>query len=165
MGPEHQKSVAYVEWLTDLPWGPRRRTPEEEQRVRNGAIDLGSARAALDRDHFGLDKVKRRIVEYVAVHHLNPKGHGTILCLVGPPGVGKTSLGKSIASCLGRDFHRISLGGIRDEADIRGFSRTYVGSQPGRLMQGLKEVRCTPRSHTHTHTHTHTIVAIPLHLL
>jgi ATP-dependent Lon protease len=80
-------------------------------------------------------------VEYVAVHHLNPKGTGTILCLVGPPGVGKTSLGKSVAACLGREFLRISLGGIRDEADIRGFSRTYVGSQPGRLLQGMKDVK------------------------
>eukprot|EP00035_Acanthoeca_spectabilis_P023468 m.449472 g.449472 ORF g.449472 m.449472 type:complete len:836 (-) comp19826_c0_seq1:112-2619(-) len=142
MGPEHQKAVAYVEWLTDLPWATKSRSNDEQQGpLSTGQPDLKAARAALDRDHFGLDKVKRRIVEYVAVHHLNPKGTGTILCLVGPPGVGKTSLGKSIASCLHREFLRISLGGIRDESDIRGFSRTYVGSQPGRLLQGMKEVK------------------------
>lgn len=142
MGPEHQKAVAYVEWLTDLPWATKSRSNDQQQGpLSTGQPDLKAARAALDRDHFGLDKVKRRIVEYVAVHHLNPKGTGTILCLVGPPGVGKTSLGKSIASCLGREFLRISLGGIRDESDIRGFSRTYVGSQPGRLLQGMKEVK------------------------
>eukprot|EP00038_Savillea_parva_P007535 m.170844 g.170844 ORF g.170844 m.170844 type:complete len:867 (+) comp13296_c0_seq1:255-2855(+) len=156
MGPEHQKAVAYVEWLTDIPWTSKlqhqpalgEHEPQDQEAGHSLAItgpppgppDLKSARAALDRDHYGLDKVKRRIVEYVAVHHLNPGSHGTILCLVGPPGVGKTSLGKSIATCLGRDFLRISLGGIRDESDIRGFSRTYVGSQPGRLIQGMKDV-------------------------
>mmetsp|Transcript_11486 Transcript_11486/g.29394 ORF Transcript_11486/g.29394 Transcript_11486/m.29394 type:complete len:850 (+) Transcript_11486:180-2729(+) len=145
LGPEHQKAVAYIEWLTDIPWTTKRLPSPSPGTELTAAVaaqpDLKAARAALDRDHYGLDKVKRRIVEYVAVHHLNPKGTGTILCLVGPPGVGKTSLGKSIASCLGREFLRISLGGIRDESDIRGFSRTYVGSQPGRLIQGMKEVK------------------------
>eukprot|EP00037_Helgoeca_nana_P010941 m.97247 g.97247 ORF g.97247 m.97247 type:complete len:840 (-) comp20515_c0_seq1:1095-3614(-) len=144
MGPEHQKAVAYVEWLTDLPWVTKPRLGDDTQQLKEltaAPPNLKASRAALDRDHYGLDKVKRRIVEYVAVHHLNPKGTGTILCLVGPPGVGKTSLGKSVAACLGREFLRISLGGIRDEADIRGFSRTYVGSQPGRLLQGMKDVK------------------------
>lgn len=133
LGPEHQKVVSYVQWLVDLPWS---RSTKLEQKP-----DLALARKTLDDDHYGLEKIKRRIIEYTAVHWLNPEKTATILCLVGPPGVGKTSLGKSIAHTLGREFHRISLGGVHDEADIRGFNRTYVGSQPGRIIQGLKEAK------------------------
>eukprot|EP00048_Salpingoeca_helianthica_P021669 m.13658 g.13658 ORF g.13658 m.13658 type:complete len:858 (-) comp6236_c0_seq1:61-2634(-) len=132
-GPEHQRSVTYLEWLLDLPWTTLTQTPK--------LPDISQARAALDADHYGLDKVKQRIVEFLAVrwHHANARG--SILCFVGPPGVGKTSLGRSIASVLGRDFHRVSLGGVRDESDIRGFNRTYVGSQPGRIIQALRHVK------------------------
>jgi ATP-dependent Lon protease len=132
LGPEYQKAVTYVEWMLDLPWG------KHTQSAR--LPDIALARKNLDDDHFGLDAVKKRIVEFIAVRWSNPDARGSILCLVGPPGVGKTSLGRSIASTLGRDFHRIALGGVRDEADIRGFHRTYVGSQPGRIMQGLRRV-------------------------
>ncbi len=128
--PEHSVIVTYLETLAELPWAKL----DED----NG--DLNHAREILDRDHHGLEKVKRRLVEYLAVRKLNPEGRGPILCLLGPPGVGKTSLGQSIAQALGREFARISVGGIRDEAEIRGHRRTYIGSMPGRLIQEIRRV-------------------------
>lgn len=122
--------VSYVESLADLPWS----------QLSEDNLDLKRAREILDRDHFDLDKVKRRLIEYLAVRKLNPEGRGAILCFLGPPGVGKTSLGQSIADALGRKFTRMSLGGMRDEAEIRGHRRTYIGSMPGRLMQELRRL-------------------------
>ncbi|MFZ0710818.1 MAG: endopeptidase La [Terrimicrobiaceae bacterium] len=128
--PEFSVIVSYVETLADLPW----------QKMSEDNLDLGEAQKILDRDHYGLEKVKRRLIEYLAVRKLNPQGRGPILCFLGPPGVGKTSLGQSIADALGRKFSRMSLGGIRDEAEIRGHRRTYIGSMPGRLIQELRRV-------------------------
>ncbi|HEX7383459.1 MAG TPA: LON peptidase substrate-binding domain-containing protein, partial [Burkholderiaceae bacterium] len=126
---EYSMLRTWIEWMTELPW----RTPPEVP------IDLAAARATLEADHFGLEKVKRRIVEYLAVQKLNPQGRAPILCFVGPPGVGKTSLGQSIARALGRPFVRVSLGGVHDEAEIRGHRRTYIGAMPGNVVQGLRK--------------------------
>src|SRR5688572_4667741 len=127
---EHSMVRTYLEWLTELPWAPDEVKP----------IDIAAARRVLDEDHYGLDKVKRRILEYLAVRKLNPAGKSPILCFVGPPGVGKTSLGQSIAKATGRRFVRVSLGGVHDEAEIRGHRRTYLGSLPGNVIQSLRKI-------------------------
>ncbi|MGD0833375.1 MAG: endopeptidase La [Candidatus Dormibacteria bacterium] len=136
--PEHGWIRTYLDWMLDIPWNVR----------SDDNFELKEARAVLDRDHTGLDDVKDRIIEFLAVRKLRQergleviggRGSGAIITLVGPPGVGKTSLGESVARALGRKFARVSLGGIRDEADIRGFRRTYVGAQPGRIVRALKE--------------------------
>ncbi|GAB2296616.1 hypothetical protein Dimus_030726 [Dionaea muscipula] len=134
--PGYNSSRVYLELLADLPWV---KVSEEQE------LDLKAAKECLDRDHYGLVKVKQRIIEYLAVRKLKPDARGPVLCFVGPPGVGKTSLAASIAAALGRKFIRISLGGVKDEADIRGHRRTYIGSMPGRLIDGLKKVGvCNP---------------------
>jgi len=121
----------YLDWMLSIPWKKR-------SKVRN---DVAAAEAVLNADHYGLEKVKERILEYLAVQGRSPKIRGPILCLVGPPGVGKTSLGKSIARATGRNFVRMSLGGVRDEAEIRGHRRTYIGSMPGKVVQGMKKAK------------------------
>ncbi|WP_171125227.1 MULTISPECIES: endopeptidase La [unclassified Ruegeria] len=123
----------YLDWILSLPWGTKSRVKK----------DLGRAQDVLDADHYGLEKVKERIVEYLAVQQRSKKLKGPILCLVGPPGVGKTSLGKSVAKATGREFIRISLGGVRDESEIRGHRRTYIGSMPGKIIQALKKAKTT----------------------
>ncbi|MEO1639294.1 MAG: endopeptidase La [Pseudomonadota bacterium] len=123
----------YLDWILGVPWGTKSRVKK----------DLGRAQSILDADHFGLEKVKERIVEYLAVQQRSKKLKGPIMCLVGPPGVGKTSLGKSVAKATGREFIRISLGGVRDESEIRGHRRTYIGSMPGKIIQALKKAKTT----------------------
>ncbi|HZR69337.1 MAG TPA: endopeptidase La [Burkholderiales bacterium] len=126
---EYSMVRTYLDWLIELPWkdpGPDR-------------IDMAEARRILDEDHYGLEAIKKRILEFLAVRKLNPTGHGPILCFVGPPGVGKTSLGQSVARALGRKFTRVSLGGVHDEAEIRGHRRTYIGALPGNIVQALKK--------------------------
>ena len=123
----------YLDWMLSIPWGVRSRVKK----------DLNKAQKSLDDDHYGLDKVKERIVEYLAVQQRSRKLKGPIMCLVGPPGVGKTSLGKSVANATGREFIRISLGGVRDESEIRGHRRTYIGSMPGKIIQALKKAKTT----------------------
>ncbi len=121
----------YLDWMLSIPWSKRSRVKK----------DLHAAQAILDKDHYGLEKVKERIVEYLAVQQRSKKSRGPILCLVGPPGVGKTSLGKSVAKATGREFIRISLGGVRDESEIRGHRRTYIGSMPGKIIQSMKKAK------------------------
>jgi ATP-dependent Lon protease len=123
----------YLDWVLSIPWGVKSRVKK----------DLGRAEKILDDDHYGLEKVKERIVEYLAVQQRSKKMKGPIMCLVGPPGVGKTSLGKSVAKATGREFIRISLGGVRDESEIRGHRRTYIGSMPGKIIQALKKAKTT----------------------
>jgi ATP-dependent Lon protease len=127
---EYSMLRTYLDWLIELPWTIDAGPP----------IDIAEARRILDADHFGLEKVKKRILEYLAVRKLNPSGRGPILCFVGPPGVGKTSLGQSIARATGREFSRVSLGGVHDEAEIRGHRRTYIGALPGNVIQMLRKV-------------------------
>jgi ATP-dependent Lon protease len=126
---EYSMVRTYLEWLIELPWAAD----------AGAAIDIAGARNILDQDHFGLEKIKTRILEYLAVRKLNPAGKGPILCFVGPPGVGKTSLGQSIAKATGRKFVRLSLGGVHDEAEIRGHRRTYIGALPGNIIQNLRK--------------------------
>jgi ATP-dependent Lon protease len=127
--PDYGMTRNYLDWLVALPWG----------KLDSEDIDIERARKVLDEDHYGLEKVKRRILEYLAVRKLNPEGRSPILCFVGPPGVGKTSLGQSIARALGLKFVRASLGGVHDEAEIRGHRRTYIGALPGNIIQGLRK--------------------------
>ncbi len=127
--PEYSVSRNYLEWILDLPWSV----------ATQDSLDIAHARSILEKDHYGIDKVKKRILEYLAVRKLKNDMRGPILVFVGPPGVGKTSLGRSIANALGRKFVRISLGGVHDEAEIRGHRRTYIGALPGRILQGLKK--------------------------
>ncbi|MCA9427260.1 MAG: endopeptidase La, partial [Candidatus Omnitrophica bacterium] len=131
MSPEATVVRTYLDWIIDLPWN----------KASDEILELDEAEKVLEKDHYGLKKPKERILEYLAVRKLNPKTKGPILCFVGPPGVGKTSLGKSIARATRREFARISLGGMRDEAEIRGHRRTYIGSMPGRIIQTLKKVK------------------------
>jgi ATP-dependent Lon protease len=126
---EYSMTRTYLDWLVELPW----KAPQPDD------IDVARARQILEADHFGLDQVNKRILEFLAVRKLKPDGHSPILCLVGPPGVGKTSLGQSIAKAMGRQFVRVSLGGVHDEAEIRGHRRTYIGALPGNIIQALKK--------------------------
>src|SRR5262249_45212315 len=125
---EYTVARTYLDWLIALPWN----------KETADSLDIEAARTILDDDHWGLEKIKDRILEYLAVKSIRPTGRDPILCFLGRPGVGKTWLGRSIARALGRKFHRISLGGMRDEAEIRGHRRTYIGALPGQIVQGLR---------------------------
>lgn len=129
--PEYNVTRTYLQWMTELPWD---KNSEDNH-------DISKAQKILEKDHYGLEKAKQRILEFLAVRKLKPDYDGTILCLAGPPGVGKTSLGKSVAEALGRKFYRFSLGGMRDEAEIKGHRRTYIGAMPGKLLQAMKRVQ------------------------
>ena len=131
--PEYNVARTYINWMLDIPWGE---SVEKD-------IEIAKAKKILEKDHYGLEKAKERILEFLAVRKLKPDYDGTILCFSGPPGVGKTSMGKSIAKALGREFYRFSLGGIRDEAEIKGHRRTYVGAMPGKILQAMKRVGVT----------------------
>src|SRR4029077_14461863 len=126
---EHGVIRSYLEWIASLPWD----TTTEDN------LDLKNARCIRGEDHYDIEKVKDRILEHLAVRKLKPDARGSILCFVGPPGVGKTSLGRSIAAALGRKFERISVGGVRDEAEIRGHRRTYIGALPGTIIRALRD--------------------------
>src|SRR4029453_7832828 len=126
---EYSMVRTYLEWLIELPWADQPAT----------AVNIADARRILDEDHFGLEKIKKRILEYLALPKLNPAGKSPILCFVGPPGVGKTWLGQSIAKATGRKFVRLSLGGVHDEAEIRGHRRTYIGALPGNIVQSIRK--------------------------
>jgi len=126
---EYSMTRTYLDWLIAMPWS----------KIDAEQLDMDRARAILDEDHYGLEKVKKRILEFLAVRKLNPEGRSPILCFVGPPGVGKTSLGQSIAKALGLQFRRVSLGGVHDEAEIRGHRRTYIGSLPGNIVQAMRK--------------------------
>jgi ATP-dependent Lon protease len=130
--PEYNVTRTYLNWMVQLPW----------DKSSDDKVDIEGARKILEKDHYGLEKPKERIMEFLAVRKLKPEYDGTILCLAGPPGVGKTSLGHSIAKALGRKFYRFSLGGMKDEAEIKGHRRTYVGAMPGKIIQALKRVEC-----------------------
>ena len=129
--PEHNVVRTYLEWIASLPW--EKMSPED--------VDIERASAILEEDHYGLAEVKERILEYLSVRKLNPENRGSLLCFAGPPGVGKTSLGQSIARALNREFYRFSVGGMRDEAEIKGHRRTYIGAMPGRILQALRHVK------------------------
>ncbi|HYH40639.1 MAG TPA: endopeptidase La, partial [Burkholderiales bacterium] len=130
---EYSMVRTYLEWLTELPW----KNAGNDEIAHS--INIAEARRILDADHYGLEKIKKRILEYLAVRKLNPTGKSPIVCFVGPPGVGKTSLGQSIARAMGREFVRVSLGGVHDEAEIRGHRRTYIGALPGNIIQGIRK--------------------------